>query len=142
MDPLSISAAIVAVVQISGAIVYLCYDYRTGAKDGAKEAIRITEELKSLQDVLERLLKLAELEVARGSSRLQTLQPLVEPGGVLIRCQDDLSALQHKLAPETGMKMLMKRLKWPLTEKEVKKAIENVARTRETISLALITDQT
>lgn len=142
MDPLSITAAIIVVVQISGAVISVCYEYRQGANDGAKEAIRITEELKSLQDVLECLLKLAELEVARGSSRLQTLQPLLEPGGVLLRCQDDLSALQHRLTPETGMKMLMRRLKWPLTEKEVKKAIENIARTRETISLALITDQT
>ncbi|KAL8788064.1 MAG: hypothetical protein Q9195_007478 [Heterodermia aff. obscurata] len=142
MDPLSLTASIIAVVQISGAIVSLCYEYRTGAKDAAKEAIRITEELKSLQDLLERLLKLAEVEVARGSSRLQTIQPLLEPGGVLARCQDDLTALQLKLAPATGVKMLINKLKWPLTEKEVKKAIEDVARTREAISLALITDQT
>lgn len=142
MDPLSLTASIIAVVQISGAIISLCYEYRTGVKDAAKEATRITEELKSFQDVLERLLKLAEVEVARASSRLQTIQPLLEPGGVLSRCQDDLKALQLKLAPETGVKMLMKKLKWPLTEKEVKKAIEDVARARETISLALITDQT
>ena len=139
MDPLSITAAVIAVVQLSGAVISVCYEYR---KDGAKEAVRITEELKSLQDVLERLLKLAELEVARGSSRLQTLQPLLEPDGALLHCRDDLSILQQRLAPEAGMKMLMRKLKWPLTEKEVKKAIENVARTRETISLALITDQT
>ena len=141
MDPLSVTAGIIAVVQISGAVISLCYEYRTGAKDAAKEAIRITEELKSLQDVLERLLKLAEIEIARGTSRLQTLQPLLEPGGILPRCQDDLTALQLKLAPDTGVKMLMRKLKWPLTEKEVKKAIEDIARTKETISFALITDQ-
>ena len=142
MDPLSLTAGIIALVQISGAVISVCYEYRTGAQSATKEAIRIIEELKSLQDVLERLLRLAEVELARGSSRLQTLQPLLEPGGTLRRCQDELTALQLRLAPETGVKMLMRKLKWPLTEKEVKKAIESVARTRETISLALITDQT
>ena len=145
MDPLSLTASIIAVVQISGAVISLCHEYRTRAKGAVKEATRITEELKSLKDVLERLLKLAEVEAARGSSRLQTLQPFLEPGGTLPKCQEDLTALQLKLAkltPETGLKMLMRKLKWPLTEKEVKKVIEDIARSREAISFALIIDQT
>ena len=142
MDPLSLTAGIIAVIQVSATVVSLCYDYRNGVKNAVQEATRITEEVKSLQDVLERLLKLAELETARGSSRLQALQHLIQPGGVLPRCHEDLEVLRNRLGSEGRKKSLMTTLKWPLNEKELKQTLENIAKTRGTISLALIADQT
>ena len=142
MDPLSVTASIIAVIQISGAVVSICYEYRSAVKGAFKAAIRITEEVKSLQDVLERLLKLVELETARGSSSLPTLRPLTEPGGALLRCQEDLSALRDRLGSVQHGNLLMKTLKWPLTERDVEKTIERLSIIKGTISLALITDQT
>ena len=142
MDPLSVTASIIAVLQVSGAVVSICYDYRNAVKDAVKEATQITDEVKSLQDVLERLLKLAELEIARGSSRLQAMQHLVQPDGALPRCQDDLSTLRRKLGPETHPRSLWATLKWPLTARDLKKSVESISRARGLISLALITDQT
>ena len=142
MDPLSVTASIIAVIQISGGVVSICYNYRKAVKGAAKEAAKITDEVKSLQDILERLLKIAEREVARGSTRLQALQALAEPNGALSQCQAELSALQIKLEPSQKVRMAWKALKWPLTEGSVKKAIENISRLKATLIVAMVTDQT
>lgn len=64
MEPLSVTASIIAVIQISGAVISICYEYRSAVKGALKAATRITKEVKGLQDVLERLLRLAEVEIA------------------------------------------------------------------------------
>ena len=51
MDPLSVTASIIAVIQISGTVISICYDYRNAVKDAAKEVARIIDEVKSLQDI-------------------------------------------------------------------------------------------
>ena len=142
MDPLSVTASIIAVIQISGSVVSICYSYRNAVKGAAEEAAKITDEVKSLQDILDRLLKIAEREVARGSTRLQALQALAEPDGALSQSQAELSALQIKLEPAQKARMVWQAIKWPLTEGSVKKAIEGISRLKATLTLAMVTDQT
>ena len=142
MDPVSVTASVIAIIQISGSIVSICYDYRNSVREAVKEATRITEEVKGLQDILDRLLKLAELDIAQGSPRLQVLEQLAQPGGILPRCQEHLISLRFKLGPEKKSKSVWSALKWPLTEKDLQKALNNISTAKATISLALITDQT
>ncbi len=85
MDPISIIASIIAVIQLSGKVISLCYDYRTGVKSAPKDATRITDEITSLCHVLEQLLKIAEAEEATHTSRLPALQSLARPEGALQR---------------------------------------------------------
>ncbi|KAJ8108074.1 hypothetical protein ONZ43_g6538 [Nemania bipapillata] len=157
MDPLSISASIIAVLQATNSVISICYDYRAAAKNSSWELPRVIELVKSLRHVLETLEGLAS--GAKGTDpdavpRLQTLQQLCRPntgneGGLLALCMKELNILQKKLAPlgwagPVGSKRvaLVQALKWPLKESDTKKSLESIGRFRDTLSLALTTDQT
>jgi hypothetical protein len=142
MDPLSITASVIAVLQLAGIIVSICYDYRSGIKNAPKDLMRIIDEVTSLRDVLERLVRLAESADASGPSRLSTLKLLNKPDGPLIKCQAELAALKKKLAPMSGLKAIGRVLGWPLKEGDVKKTLDNIGRFKATLSLALTADQT
>jgi hypothetical protein len=144
MDPLSIAASLIAVLQISGTVISALYEYRKGVKDASKDAVDIIEELNSLRRVLESLLIATEKEESRveGVSRLSTFRQLAEPNGELERCKTDLMALNAKLQPETGWGGLRRALKWPLKKSEVQSTLNSLHRAKGTLHLALSTDQT
>lgn len=60
MDGLSALASLIAVAQISGSIVSLCYEYRNGLQTSSKDMKRLVTEVKSLRDVLETLISLVD----------------------------------------------------------------------------------
>jgi hypothetical protein len=159
MDPLSLTLAAIAILQTTTSVVTICYDYRTGLKNAPKDLTRITEEVSSLRDVLESLVKLSERvensDISDGAggidaaalSHLPTLKALLKPNGPLDRCNIELEALREKLtAPTTGWKATgfrkaVFRLKWPMTEQDVTNTLTNIERLKTTLSLALNTDQ-
>ena len=97
--------------------------------------------MKSLRDVLERLLELTKSEAEKGSSRLSTLESLARPDGPLSECEAELTALVKKLEPASGWKAVRKGLVWPLKEGDVKKCLDKLGRTKETLNLALSANQ-
>jgi hypothetical protein len=97
MDPLSITASAIAVLQISGTIISSCYEYRSRVKN-AKDASRITNELNGLRIVIESLLAIVEDEKQDEPS--STLKTLAQVDGPLARCRSDLDALAIKLTPK------------------------------------------
>src|ERR1700736_3669672 len=99
MDPLSITASLIAVLQISGTVISALYEYRSGVKSASRDAARVIAELNSLRSILESLLQAVEKEDIRtsssggsGGSRLANFQALTKPDGELKRCQADLEA--------------------------------------------------
>jgi len=70
MDPLSLTASIITVIELSGAVVRICYNFRKSVKGASGEAAKITKELNALHNVLEQLLEFAESEERAGTSRL------------------------------------------------------------------------
>ena len=72
MDPLSITASVIAVLQLTNSVMSICSNYRSTVKN-APNSLRRTIELTSLRDVLERLVaQNAESGDSSGSSRLPT----------------------------------------------------------------------
>ena len=151
MDALSITANVIAVLQISHKIISICYDYASAVKGSSWELQRVTEEVQSLRNVLEALANLARK--AEGASpteesRLPTLKLLCEPGvGPLSRCLLLLETLESKLAPPSwggsvGSKRraLIQALGWPLKEGNTKKTLEEIARFKATLGLAVAAD--
>jgi hypothetical protein len=137
------SANVIAVVQLTGRCsLSVCYDNQKGVRHASKDQTAICNHLKSLRDVLERLLELAKSEAEKGSSRLSTLESLVKPDGPLSKCEAELTALMKKLKPASGWKAVGKGLAWPLKESDVNKCLDNLERTKETLNLALSADQT
>jgi hypothetical protein len=145
MDPLSLAASLIAVLQISGAVISALYEYRSGVKDASKDTARIIEELNSLRNILENLLRAVEREDASAeSSRLSTFQKLLGPNGELERCKADLESISEKL--DAGRKgsaweSVKRSLVWPFKEKEIEKLLQNVQRAKNTLNFALSADQ-
>lgn len=149
MDPLSVSASLIAVIQITGSIISFCYDYRQSAKHASKEIVQISDELNSLRDILDSLLRLAEKAEVEGGlngvSQLSTFQLLLKDDGPLWACRRELEKLKEKLEPkgEAGSwRGLKKVLVWPLKEGDVKKTLGMLERLKSTLQLGLSADQT
>lgn len=141
-DPLSILASIIAIVQISGKVISICYDYRSGVKKAPRDLARITDEVISLRDVLERLIRIIDEDNANNGIRLSTVEMLNKPGGPLPRITAQLEELEVKLKPANGWRAVGKALTWPLREGDANKTLDVIRRIKETLSLALLTDQT
>ncbi len=61
-DPLSIAASLIAVAQISGSIIALCYDYRRSVKGAKRDVLRLSGEVHALRDIVEQLLQLVDVD--------------------------------------------------------------------------------
>lgn len=141
MDPLSITASAIAILQISGTIINICYDYRSRVKNGAKEASCIITELNSLRQVIDSLYVLLEDESERTLWQRSAVNKLAQEDGPLARCIVELKALKEKLKPKKGWSATKAAILWPLKELDVKKVLQDLDRTKSTLQLALATDQ-
>ncbi|OCL07885.1 hypothetical protein AOQ84DRAFT_267871, partial [Glonium stellatum] len=141
MDPLSITASLIAVLQISGAVVSTCYEYRAKVKGASQDAARIVDEVNSIRDVLEKIFKLAENAEAN-SLPLSNFETLNKPDGPLLQCEAELILLQAKLKPAHGWKGIRNALVWPLKEGDVDRCLDRISRLKQTLQLALTVDQT
>jgi hypothetical protein len=150
MDPLSIAASIIAVLQAANAVVTVCACY--------KGASKVVDELRSLRDVLEALAPLAaQAECADAEpavkSRLPTLKVLCQPEpeipeGMLARCLEELKALEKRLAPPDWSNRLGRRgqalvqaLCWPLKDGDTRKLLDKLGRFKTTLNLAISADE-
>lgn len=60
MDPLSISASIIALLQATSALISVCYDFRACIKNAPWSLTRVIDEVKSLRNILETLDRLTD----------------------------------------------------------------------------------
>jgi hypothetical protein len=142
MDPLSIAASLIAVLQVTSAVISICYDYRQGQKHASREVIQLSDELSSLKDILDALLRLVEKSSNNlDEAKLATFELLAKPDGPLLTCQSELERLRKKLEPESGWRAVKRSLVWPLQEGEMKKALGGLERLKSTMQLALSADQ-
>ena len=152
MDPLSVTASVISVIQAAQAVISICCDYRSCVKGSSWEVSRILEDTRSLRSILQNLEGLADKAEASGSaeqSRLPALRSLCDPDtGILSSCFAELEELTRKLAPpglsgSTGSKRrgLVEALSWPLKKKDTEKVLDSIARYKDTISIAVHADQ-
>ena len=154
MDPLSITASIIAVLQATNAIISICYDYSSSVKQSNWQLPKVIEEVKGLRNVLETLEPLAKTaestDPGRGS-RLPTLKLLCLPTAgrsLLLDCLEELNVLKDRLSPPSwagsdGSKrrVLVQAIGWPLKERDTKTVLDNIGRYKATLTLAITADQ-
>lgn len=150
MDPFSLTGTLIALIQITSKILTLCYDYRSSLKSSTREIVQITDELNSLRDVIESLLRIVERSREDGSgsesgensqkATLETIERLFEEGGVLTGCLGELERLRVKLEVREGWREVKRRLEWPLKESEMRRALEGLERWKAAMVLAVVTD--
>jgi hypothetical protein len=86
MDPLSITASIIGVIQLTSAVISAAYNYRNGVKNAPEDAVKIIDDLTGLSQILEKLLKLIEKDRSTGSAQLRTVSSLFHLQPAMLCC--------------------------------------------------------
>lgn len=137
-DPLSTAASVIAVLQLTGALISLSKDYIRGVKDAPKDAQQLVDELRSFEKVLSTLRDHVLNDTNLESTALQALNG---QNGPLQACALELQRLQLKLVPQRGLKGIIDRLRWPLKERETSQYISQMERHKGLFTFAVTIDQ-
>ena len=152
MDPLSVAASIIALLQAANAVISVCYDYRSALTNSPWALVKAIEEVRDLRNVLESLEGLANQLQKEGSdadTRFSTLRLLCsDESGPLQSCQVELDKLQKKLlSPKWSQQLGRKRraliqaFGWQVKDSDVRRSLQELGRYKATLNLALSTDQ-
>src|SRR2546430_1356400 len=120
MDPLSISANIVSLLQLSTMVV----KYLSDVKSAKDDCGRLMVEVCSIKGILSTLQDLAQ----PGETWLETVQSLNAPNGPLGQCWSLLNRLDEKLAPVVELNKVRKILVWPFQKGEIKDILYTIER--------------
>ncbi|MCJ1387629.1 hypothetical protein MMC18_000472 [Xylographa bjoerkii] len=141
MDGLSAAASVIAVIQISGQVSSLCRAYYLEVKDARNEIQRLREEVAALEDVLTKVMDLADDPTA---TEVEVLKLVNQTEGPVQQCQAFLTDLVAQLKKGQGSDTMkrfgLRALKWPFSSKDVKACLETIARHKATFTLAIALD--
>lgn len=149
MEPFSLAASVIAVIQLSEMIISLCKWYITSLKDVPKDLRTIMIEAGSVKSVLSNLEFFMSIWAATGDT-LHILKGLEGPEGPVEGCRKALVDL-GKLFPSeltsnaTDTKrrattISYAKLAWPFKERKAWKILDDIVRYKATIALALTID--
>jgi hypothetical protein len=155
MDPLSVTASIIAVIQAANSIISFCFDFRSAVKERPWGLTKISSEVTLLRNILEALRNLSEQAESEtepfdrtAQNRLPVLKQLCSHGGPLEKCLEELHEVEKKLAPPRWSGLLkpiprafIQTMGWRLKDKEVEGTIQMLERFKTTFNLALTADE-
>lgn len=140
MEVLGGAASVIAVIELSAKIASLCLQYYKDVKNSKDDIGRLLQEVTNLNRISTDVAKLLE---GPDGPRLQSSQKLRSA------VKDTLWGLQkirEKLDPGTTRKAMsrvgVRALKWPFSSKDMEKAVHDLSRCTQSVSLALQIDQT
>ena len=139
MDPLSATASVVAVFQLSTQVLSLCREYYSEIKTARSDIEKLVVEIQTFQNVLQKLKTNAE---GLDASKLFVTASCEDN---IRQCSYDLENLKSRLELEKHGKRMkrfgLRALKWPFTSPEVDRVISTLERQKLTFNLALGLDQ-
>lgn len=132
MDPLSISASITALLQITSTVI----QYLNSVKGASEDRRRLVSELASVSGILFILQDQAD-GAKQGDQWSSTLQSLSVPEGPLAQFRGALERLSSKFAPPaTRLKKLGHAIVWPFQKEEIKEILGSIERQKALFNLA------
>lgn len=144
MEPLSITASVVAVIQISSKIMSICSDYIRDVKDAPSDLQKIMLEVAALKGIFEALrLLIPPKDDANAAGSQQSYFFLSDS---VDGCARELQCLESLFPKPDDCSSGVKRRKclpslsslaWPLKAHRAKKHLENLLQYKTTVSLAL-----
>jgi hypothetical protein len=141
-DPLSISASIAGLMTIADIVIRNGYKYIKAVKESDKAVASLINEVNSLSGTLHSLRNIAEGLEGEHAPFISTTQ--VHHVESCYRTLRNINELLDKFefSKTKGLvERATQRLKWPLTHSETKTLALEVARHRETLTLALNADE-
>ena len=131
MDPLSVSASIVALLQLSSTVI----GYLSDVKSGPRELQKLRLEVCSVLPILSILQDQAE-QAKSGGPWSDTLLSLDVPNGPIQQFRAALEQLETKLAPVQGWKKVGRALTWPFEKEETLGILGTIERQKLLFTLA------
>jgi hypothetical protein len=144
MDPLSVGASIIAVIQCADRIAQLCRYYIGAVDDYPKDLRSILIEASSLKALLENLKYLIDCD----GSLSPMLKTLGGEEGPLAWCQSTVRELESlfpasppQATPNANrgkrLKLIMDQLAWPFRQEKARVLLAQIQQHKGTISLAI-----
>lgn len=137
-DLLSAIASIIAIIQISGTVLSVCYKYVTSVKNASRDIHWVINEVGSLKVILEEL-KSLESSQPHHSTLSKSLNAAHGP---LKTCEAALKVLQDQLDTSNTFQKKIGAVVWPLREKAVDKIMKTIQRQKSNLIFALAADET
>jgi hypothetical protein len=134
-DPLSITASIVAVLQMTATVT----QYLKDVKGGSEDRTRLRDEMRSTICLLEMLKDRIEDADTR-DTWLDTIRWLHVTNGPLIQFKEALELLAKKLAPSSRIRQMTQPLRWPFDKADVNELFGKIERLKSLFSLAMQND--
>ena len=131
MDPLSISASIVALMQLSSTVIGYLSDVKSSHKEQQKIRLEICNTLPMLS-----ILQDQAQQAENGDEWSSTLRSLSAADGPIQQFRKALERLEHKLAPVRGVKKVGKAFIWPFEKVEIQSILSTIERQKLLFSLA------
>jgi hypothetical protein len=138
-DPLSVTASIIAVLQLSSTVLR----YLVDVKDASADRKSLIREISSTRGILSTLNETVDDTRVSDETWSATIRSLEYPDGPLIVLKTALTQLATTLkgsASATGIKKAANSLRWPFKQSEVEKILRVIECQKSTLSLALEND--
>ena len=135
MDPLSLSASIVAVLQVTGKLLSYLNDVRNTTKDQAQLAV----EASNVYGLLASLRFRVEQSNAH-DPWFSAVHNLGAENGPLDQAKEALKRLVSKAEPCQGIQKLGKQLMWKFEKSEMRDILDKIERIKTLVNIALTDD--
>ncbi|KAK2053441.1 hypothetical protein LY76DRAFT_649849 [Colletotrichum caudatum] len=147
-DPFSLAASVIATIQIADRLVTVCKDYIESVRDAPSDLRSILLETSAVKSVLENVGFL--LQCDGGQSKM--LDALTGASAPIEECQKAITDLLgllpskhnqgnvHGKPKRRRIQLTLEALAWPFKETKARKLLGDIARHKNTMSLALTTD--
>ncbi|KAH6898864.1 ankyrin repeat-containing domain protein [Thelonectria olida] len=139
MDPLSVIANVLAVMELCAKTV----KYLNQVREGPKECARLKAEVRSTEGVLRTFWEIVQDAEEGGEDWSSTIRSMNTKWGPLEQLQHSLTSLNvqlEKAAPKGGLKGLGKSLLWPLKQTAVEDLVKAIDRQKSLLMLAVEND--
>lgn len=135
MDPLSVTASVIAVLQLTGTVL----SYLNDVKNASKECQQCTIEASNLQNLLINLrYRLEQGQI--GDPWFTSVRALNIENGPLDQYKQALEQLQSKVDVGNSVRKVGKQLVWKFNKAEVADILARMERLKSLLSIALEMD--
>ena len=157
MDPLSVTASAIAILQLTTSLIKVTHNYAKRVKNADKEIGKLIEELANLETVFKNLQTVSERadkyaaqraetnDPAAGSTQSQnqdsllpTVQKMIATGGPFQTCYDQMLAIQVELTKEQSK--IKRSLLWPSQKEDIQEVLRRLRNLKSDLDTAIISD--
>ncbi len=145
MDPVSIAASVIAILQAASSILSLCYEIQAGLKNtprGLTQVIREIRDVRNITEVIQSTIDDRDKDTITDNQTIRIICDILQ--APLTACLNELNWIEAKVKPSSldniagsKRKAVLQALGWRLKDREVQESLESLDRCKSTLSLAI-----